>query len=296
MKQPLGIALMLVLFGGAIAHSQEPQNPYDRRAWSAIDEGKVLYGVFCMRCHGSNAKGGEGPNLTDDVWLHGGSDAEVFRTVTEGVVSNGMQRFLGVLTEDEVWKTISYVRSVARGKDALVTSDETPSGGREAIVLDRNVQGEEPLPYDPVWSAQTGGYPEQGRKIFYSMLGPGNCGMCHKVNGEGGDVGPDLTTIGQQRKPEEIMKSIMDPHADIAEEYRTRMIATKDGVYVTGTVKREDEQTLDIVDANATLFTIEKSRIERMSELELSLMPGNFTEILSVQEFADLIAFIRTLK
>jgi len=74
------------------------------------------------------------------------------------------------------------------------------------------------------------------------------------------------------------------------------MVVTKDGIFITGVVKEDSDEILRIGDINGTIFTVEKRNVDRMSDVATSSMPGNFQDILSLQEFYDLLAYLRTLK
>lgn len=71
-----------------------------------------VYSSKCQSCHGENAKGFIGPNLTDDFWLHGGSTTQVSKIILEGFLEKGMPAWKDQLTEQELYQVIAYVKSV----------------------------------------------------------------------------------------------------------------------------------------------------------------------------------------
>ncbi|MBI3988927.1 MAG: c-type cytochrome [candidate division NC10 bacterium] len=87
-------------------------NPFAGDA-QAARQGERLFKSFCGPCHGYDAKGGQGPDLTDEVWAHGGSDQEIFRTIHDGVPGTRMREFGSVLTDEELWKLVTFIRSRA---------------------------------------------------------------------------------------------------------------------------------------------------------------------------------------
>lgn len=89
-------------------------NPFAGSA-EAIKAGEKIFDEKCMDCHGGDATGGAGPDLTDDKWIYGGSDADVFTTISRGR-KGGMPSWGGQLKDDEIWKAIAYVRSLAKKK------------------------------------------------------------------------------------------------------------------------------------------------------------------------------------
>ena len=116
----LGIVLTFML-SGLIAHAvsagdQPPARPevscpYTNDA-TAIAEGKRLFDKNCAECHGDGT-GGSGPDLTDNEWLCGGSDYQIFATIMKGRPA-GMPSWSGDLKDDEVWKIIAYLRSLRK--------------------------------------------------------------------------------------------------------------------------------------------------------------------------------------
>ena len=79
-----------LLAGVASAPADEPKNPLAGDP-AAIKEGASLFRANCSPCHGLNARGGgRGPDLTSGLWIHGGSDAAIFRTISQGVPGTEM--------------------------------------------------------------------------------------------------------------------------------------------------------------------------------------------------------------
>jgi cytochrome c oxidase cbb3-type subunit 3 len=86
-------------------------NPYGSQD-AAIEEGRFLYiRMNCAYCHGFDGTGGMGPDLTDNQWRYGASDVDLFNTIYRGR-AQGMPGWGPVLTEDQIWKLVSYVRSL----------------------------------------------------------------------------------------------------------------------------------------------------------------------------------------
>jgi cytochrome c oxidase cbb3-type subunit 3 len=77
----------------------------------AVKEGGKTFDERCSECHGGDAMGMSGPDLTDDRWLYGGSDSEVFQTVSKGR-PGGMPSWSGTLKDDEIWKVVAYIKSL----------------------------------------------------------------------------------------------------------------------------------------------------------------------------------------
>lgn len=104
-----GAACAAIVVSGAVLAGAAAKNPYEGNA-AAIKEGEKIYDQLCVDCH-LDGTGGSGPNLIDNEWKYGGSDAEVFETISRGR-PGGMPSWSGELKEDDIWKVIAYVRSI----------------------------------------------------------------------------------------------------------------------------------------------------------------------------------------
>ena len=114
--------LFLVLaawpFTGTVSAVETPtdmvvKNPFEGKP-EAIKEGENIFDAKCQDCH-MDGTGGAGPNLTDDMWIYGGSDAKVFETISGGR-KGGMPSWKSELSKDDIWKVIAFIRSIAYKK------------------------------------------------------------------------------------------------------------------------------------------------------------------------------------
>src|SRR5499427_9677700 len=107
------IGSLTLRLSGQVAASATPQpssNPLAGNA-TAITQGAVLFRQECVFCHGVAARGGmRGPDLTTGSWSHGGSDADLARTITDGVPGTDMPPH--TFKTDEMWQIVSYLRTV----------------------------------------------------------------------------------------------------------------------------------------------------------------------------------------
>src|ERR1700722_6390166 len=180
----------------------------------AIQEGASLFRANCSPCHGLNAHGGgRGPDLTAGRWVHGSSDADIFRTITRGVPGTEMPA--NGFDDSETWAILAYLRSLTPAKSATVAGDSA-----------------------------------KGQKIFW---GTGGCSPCHMVEGRGGVLGPDLSRVGEARSvpylidpirepSKELTSGMLDPnnHYGLPLVYDTVTIVTANGERVVGVAKNED--------------------------------------------------------
>jgi putative heme-binding domain-containing protein len=138
------------------------------------------------------------------------------------------------------------------------------------------------------------GDPKRGKAIYLSTAT--RCAICHKVQGQGGDVGPDLSQIGGKFDRTHLIESILDPSAEIVQGYYSTLIETKAGRSYTGIVKSESATAITLVDAEAKSITIASKDIERREQSKVSLMPEGLVNHLTPGEFTDLIAYLATLR
>lgn len=136
---------------------------------------------------------------------------------------------------------------------------------------------------------------EHGEALFQDLRGLA-CIKCHAVGTQGGKVGPELSSVGAKYARAELVASVLFPSARISSGYEPVVVATSDGRVLTGIIKSETADALEIEDADARRIRIPKDDIEDRKRSEVSLMPTGLAEGLSPQDFADVIAYLETLK
>src|SRR5581483_3592452 len=103
------------------------------------------------------------------------------------------------------------------------------------------------------------GEPGRGKLLFAGDRC--RCAACHKVNGAGGDVGPDLSVVGGKFDRPHLIESVLEPSRQIVEGYRTTTVTTLDGRSFSGVVKEETAARLVLADANGK-FAVAKADID----------------------------------
>ncbi len=141
---------------------------------------------------------------------------------------------------------------------------------------------------------QVGGDAEAGRKIFFEKSEV-SCLRCHKVNGIGGEVGPDLTGIGKKVKRDYLLESIVDPNKQIAKGYETVVITLTNGLTKIGILKSEDAKEVRLMTAEGQILSIAKTDIDERSRGP-SAMPSDLVQKLSRSEVRDLVEFLAGLQ
>lgn len=119
-----------------------------------------------------------------------------------------------------------------------------------------------------------------------------SCLVCHRSNGEGQDVGPDLATV-KSRSPEELLVHILDPNREVNPQFAATKIQTAAGDVVDGIVSAETATSLTLKMAEGKTYTLLKSRIERRVASSLSLMPEGLEAAFDLQGMADLVDYLR---
>src|SRR3977135_80083 len=265
-----GCAVAVACAAAAVALRAQDKNPFAGDA-KAAKLGESQFRANCAFCHGLGARGGgRGPDLTRAQKRHGNSDADLFRTINEGVPGTAMpqngatQQGVG-MTEEEIWQVISYIRSL---------------------------QAKAP--------AQAVGDAGHGKELFY---GSAACSTCHMIQGKGGRLGPDLSTTGSARSTEYLVESVRNPSKRLAQgiseamkgvsqEYETVTVVTADGTKLIGVVLNEDNFTLQMMDTREQLHLFEKDKLRSLDKSRESLMPAYDQKILSDKDLQDLIAYL----
>lgn len=142
-----------------------------------------------------------------------------------------------------------------------------------------------------------GGEAKRGARVFFHPKGP-QCALCHRVNGRGGAVGPDLTTIGGSLTRERLVESIVEPSREIAPLFVGVRLRTRDGDVFDGRLHNEDATsgTITLVTAQGAMAVVKLKDVEDRQVSKLSLMPEKLPGAMTREEFRDLIAFLESLK
>ncbi|QPJ66214.1 MAG: c-type cytochrome [Candidatus Nitrohelix vancouverensis] len=237
--------------------------------WRQLGEKLFWSKKSCLACHKIGEEGGQvGPDLSRaslnyrPEWMYAWiKNPQKFQPHTK-MPNVG-------LDDKQAWAIVSYLSN-----------------------LDIEVEG-----ISDEWSSflSLEGDAERGKKLFFDAEGKANCSKCHAVKGVGGSVGPDLSYTGSSRTPLFLLESILDPKAVITAGYYSLMVLTKDRKFITGIRKNEDASGIELVDKDGNLVYISRDQIKKFKKQKISMMPGNFKDILSPQEIADCLAFLKTL-
>lgn len=206
----------------------------------------------------------------------------IFQKVREGII------FPRTLTEPEISEHILLNISGAQRKtyDELTTDLPPVSEEKQALLWERlmnfNQFRESSPPSDSLLAA--------GEAVFAQ-----NCAVCHQVNGKGGLIGPQLTGIGNWGA-NALAEKILDPNRNVTEAFRTYTIQTKDGKVRTGLFRRDEGNALVFADVSGKEFSIPKQEIAAQKASQYTLMPDQFGDALSQEEFNALLTYLLSLK
>lgn len=139
------------------------------------------------------------------------------------------------------------------------------------------------------------GDPERGREVFASA-GQTQCSSCHRVQGRGQWVGPDLSTIGTKYGKDALLTSILSPSAAIGYNYRSYVLALTDGRIVTGLPVEETADRIVLKTAEGQRLEIDPADIDEKLISDVSLMPEGLAQQMTDEQIVDLLAFLETLR
>ena len=141
-------------------------------------------------------------------------------------------------------------------------------------------------------AAASAGDPANGRAIF---VGKGNCVSCHRVNGVGARVAPDLSEIGRLRHSTDLERAIVDPDFMIVPSNRFIRLVTRDGATITGRLLNQDIFTVQLLDSKEQLRSVARSDLRELTFIDKSPMPS-YRDKLSSQELTDLVSYLVSLQ
>lgn len=145
------------------------------------------------------------------------------------------------------------------------------------------------------FARENAGDPARGYALFRQETGP-MCVRCHSVFGDGGRVGPELSDAGAKHSADELAIALLAPSQRIAEGFAAVTLELRGGEVVFGQVASEHATALLLYDTNGTQRRIALSDIVRRDASRTSLMPEGLPALVGREAFADLVAYLRTLR
>ncbi len=241
---------------GLSAQDRVEANPFAGDA-EAILAGMGGFRQRCADCHGTDARGVRGPDITQ-VWSSGRTDQGLFATIRRGVSNTEMPAFTAPRTSDrEIWQMLAYLRTLAT-----------------------------PAPTDP-----PPGDAEKGALVFSA-----ECASCHRVNAKGGRLGPDLSRIGAARSRDVLVARLRGGIADPRAGFQPVTITPESGPPIRGVKKNEDLFSVQIMDTRERIQGFEKDKVQSVVDGTRSLMPVFGPDRLSNSDLDDLVRYLLTLR
>ena len=219
-----------------------------------VQAGAALFQTHCTYCHGANGEGGRGADLTTGIYKQGGTDAELYRSIRFGIAGTEMGPLR--MTDDEVWKVVGYVKRL--GSQGLL---EKAPGDAAA-----------------------------GKLVYQKSA----CANCHRIENEGGALGPDLTDIGRRRGLKFLAESLAKPEADIPINYRAVQVVLKSGQTVSGIRLNRDDLSIQLRDTRNNLRSFLMENVQTVQYDKPSLMPPYAS--MNPKDFEDVVAYLNSLK
>jgi len=258
-SRPARLGLFVLSVTAALAGlpaSAGAQDHVSDYAPADIEYGSRIYAAQCSTCHAPTGDGIAGVNLRSGRFRNGSSDQDLTRIITNGIARTAMPPF--TFNAAELTGIVAYLRNMNTFDAASVK----PGDAR------------------------------RGQAVFD---GKGRCATCHRVNGKGPRVAPDLSDVGSLRSAGSLQRSLLDPGSQMMPINRPVRIVTRDGRVINGRRLNEDTYTVQVIDEQERLLSLSKSDLREFTILATSPMPS-FKDTLSADELADVVAYLLSLK
>lgn len=189
----------------------------------------------------------------------------------------------GIVPEELIQDVVASVSGAWQKAVRLEAASYLPKKKEENVQVKPQVTLESLLPVKA--------YATNGKAVFQS-----NCAICHKVGKEGYDFGPALTLIGDKYDRDGLWKAIVKPSEGISFGYEGLNIHMQDGTVYSGVISSRTKTEIELRMPGGLVQKIKASAVKSMDQMKSSMMPEGFQENMSIQELADLMAYLEQLK
>jgi putative heme-binding domain-containing protein len=232
------------------------QNPPPIYARADIEYGARIYTAQCTTCHGVRGDVIRGIDFRAGVFKRVTSDVDLRTIISTGIPGTAMPPFN--FDAAELAGIVAYIRNM-RDYDS------------RGVTL---------------------GDPARGQALFE---GAGNCLSCHRVNGKGPRTAPDLSDIGALRTVDLLQRTLVDPDGALLPQNRSVRAVTRDGKVIQGRRLNEDTYTVQLIDDQEHLVSLDKADLREYTVIKTSAMPS-YKDKFSSQEVADMVAYLLSLR
>jgi putative membrane-bound dehydrogenase-like protein len=239
----------------------------------------------------SNTLDNRGSGLLEQIAVDGERPLSVRQEAVKGLGKSkpGARRLLSLAQENKLAPELKPAAAYALHSSG-VGELKAEIDALFPLPPSRNAQPLPPLP--EVVKRQ--GSVERGKTVYFSEVS--KCATCHIVNGQGKEVGPNLSEIGSKLSREAFFESIIYPSAGISHNYETWTAVTTNGTVITGLLVSDTADAVSLKGSDAIVRTIKKDELDELVKQPVSLMPADLQKILTVDELVDVIEFLQTLK
>jgi putative heme-binding domain-containing protein len=188
-----------------------------------------------------------------------------------------------MMSREQLLAVLTYLQTLGGEADidaVMKFKDRIPEGVKSDVA-----PWEPPIEVDP----------KIGEMVFFDETRDITCSKCHLLNGKGAKVGPDLTGIGSVQTPQYLIESVLKPSEIIVKGFETMYLMTNDGMAYNGLlVSQDEEEVVLMVDEDGVMeeYVFYPDEIAQMQKQDISIMPGNFSEMLTTQEFYGVILYL----
>jgi len=254
-----------------------------------IIEGAILFAKNCSvgYCHGKEGRAGRGPRLRGRTF----SSRYLYRTIEDGIPASSMGGWKEVMSDAQIGALVAYIHSLADpdpSASSALRSPPTPPAPAAAATVPEAL----PSPQTP----GLGGDPATGRALFFEPDSSHNCGSCHQVDGAGGTVGPDLSSLAT-RSAASILLDIVSPDAVLLDRWKLIELKTTDGEQLEALHVGESTRRVKVYDVGSSppvLRAIKKEDIASTRPLQRSAMPADYGERYTLKQLLDLVSYLKT--
>jgi putative heme-binding domain-containing protein len=221
-----------------------------------IEYGSRVYAAQCSVCHGATGDTVNGVDLRSGRIRRAESDRELMALIMTGIPGTAMPAFK--FSTAELTGVVAYVRNMRNFNAARVTLGDA----------------------------------QRGQALF---TGKGQCATCHRVNGQGPRLAPDLSDVGANRTADTLQRTLLDPNRVPQFANRTVRAVTRDGKVITGRRLNEDTYSVQLIDQQERLVSLAKDELREYTVAKTASMPA-YKDKLNSGELADVVAYLLSLK